>query len=64
MASTRRRRLRAQHEREIVARGSSRRRDAVARSAPAGSDLDRVAMVLAASALLLVLIMIAIVLAT
>jgi hypothetical protein len=64
MSSTRRRRLRAQHEREILARGSSRRRDAVAHSAPAGSDLDRVARVLATSAFLLVLIVIAIVLAT
>ena len=61
MTSTRRRRLRAHHEREALARESSRRRDAVAHSAPAG-HLDRRAQVAAARALLVVLVMIAIVL--
>jgi hypothetical protein len=64
MASTRRRRLRAEHERQVLARESSRRRrDAVAHSAPAGRDLDGVAKVLAAIALLVVLLMIAVALA-
>jgi hypothetical protein len=63
MASGRRRRFRAHHEREILARESSRRRDAAAHSAPAGRDLDGLAKALAASALLVALIMIAVVLA-
>jgi len=63
MSSTRRRRLRARHERELLARPPSRRRDAVAHSAPAGRDLDVLAKALAATALLVVLIMIAMVLA-
>lgn len=63
MASTRRRRLRAHHEQELLARESSRRRDAVAHPAPAGHELDGLARLLATIALLIALIMIAVVLA-
>ena len=63
MASTRRRRLRAEHERQVLVRASSRRRDAVAHSAPADRALEDLAKVLAAIALLVALIMIAVLLA-
>ena len=64
MSSTRRRRLRAEHERQLLMRESSqRRRAAVAHRAPAGRDLDGLAKVLAAIALLLVLLTMAVALA-
>jgi hypothetical protein len=63
MSSTRRRRLRAEHERQLLARESSRRRDAVAHSAPVRREVEGLAKVLAAIALLVVLLMIAVALA-
>jgi hypothetical protein len=62
MSGTRRRRLRARHERDLLAGPPARRRDAVAHRAPAGRDLDAVAKLLSATALVAVLIMIAMVL--
>jgi hypothetical protein len=62
MASTRRRRIRAHHEREVLAREAPRRRDAVAHGASAGHGLDALAIALAVTALVVALVLIVLVL--